>query len=322
MKSRIFKMAVGAPLAIYLAEALRLQFSLAAGVIVILSLGATKRSSLSLAFVRLKANILALALGSLSFYVLGFSPLAFGVYLLMFLPLAYKFGLADGIVVNSVLVTHMLTVESYSWPILWNSFALMAIGAGLALVLNSIMPSMMPRILKDQELIEAGFKDILLLMSAKIRRSTDETNDYALFEKVRNLLADAKKRADQHQENYLTRDVAYYSKYMAMRFLQFELMQRMNKILDDIQMSVQQAALVADLTEEMAWLLHEYNNGATVLVKVEWVLDLCRQMELPKTRQEFENRARLFSYLGELRHFIEIKQEFMKHVGNRDVYLK
>ena len=312
MKSRIFKIAVGATVAIYVARALGLYFYLAAGVIVILSLGETKRSSLSLAFVRLKANILALALGALSFWVLGFTPLAFGVYLLLFLPLAFKFGLADGIVVNSVLVTHMLTVRSYGWPILLNSFLLMAIGASLALILNSIMPNMMPKILKDQEAIEAGFKDILLFLSARIRRFTDETKAPQLFGTLKNLLEAAQIRADMHQDNYLTRDFAYYSKYMTMRFLQFEVLVRMNKILHELEMPVEQGDLIADLTEELAWLLHEYNNGATVLTRVEWVLEVCRQMELPKTRQEFENRARLFSYLEELRHFIEIKQEFMK----------
>ena len=312
MKSRIFKIAVGATLAIYIARTLGLQFYLAAGVIVILSLGETKRSSWSLALVRLKANVLALALGALSFYALGFSPLAFGGYLLLFLPLAFKFGLADGIVVNSVLVTHMLTVRSYGWPILLNSFALMAIGASLALILNSMMPNMVPQIMKDQEAIEAGFKDILLFLSAKIRRLDGETNERELFEAVKQLLEAAKIRAGHHQDNYLTRDFGYYSEYMAMRFLQFEVMARMNKMLDEIEMTVQQGDLVAGVTEEMAWLLHEYNNGATIRGKVEWVLGICRQMELPKTRQEFENRARLFSYLEELRHFIEIKQEFMK----------
>ena len=316
MKLRILKTAVGATAAIYLAEAFNLQFSLAAGVIAMLSLGPTKKSSLSMAMVRLKATALALGLGSLSFYAFGFSPLAFGAYLMVFLPLAHKFSLGDGIVVNSVLVTHLLSVGSIGLYIQVNSLALMAIGAGIAILLNSMMPNMMPQIRQDQETIESRFKDMLMFLAAKIRHSSCGVNEQSLFEEVGQLLEAAKKRADQNQENYLIRDFAYYSKYMSMRFLQFEAFLRMDKILNELHMTVLQSDLIAGITEEMAQDLHEHNDGEALLEKVGQVLGVCRDMELPKTREEFENRALLFSYLGELRHFIEVKREFMRH-GSR-----
>lgn len=314
MKSQILKISFGAALAIYLAEALNLQFPLAAGVIVILSLGETKKRSLDMARIRLTATVAALCIGSAAFWLFGFNPLAFGAYLLVFLPLAYRFGLRDGIVVNSVLVTHLLAVGSIGPAILLNSAVLMLIGAGTAILLNSFMPNMMPKILSDQHEIEAAFKTILAFMAAKVKHEENDWEEEAVFQKASSLLKAAKKRADDNRENYLTRDYAYYSRYIAMRFLQFELLVRMSKTLGQIQMTVSQTELVAQLTKELGLSFHEQNDGVEILGKTVELLERFRQQDLPKTREEFENRARLFIYLGEIRHFIEIKQEFVKHV--------
>ncbi|MCL1949947.1 MAG: aromatic acid exporter family protein, partial [Turicibacter sp.] len=233
------------------------------------------------------------------------------------LPLAYRFKMADGIVVNSVLVTHLWTVGSIGWYIILNSFALMAIGTAVAILLNSIMPNLLPQVLDDQEKIEARFREILTYFGDKIRHKASAINGHSLLRETGELLEAAKARADANQDNYLTRDYAYYSKYMTMRFLQFEIFLRMDKLLDEVEMTVFQTGLVADLTLALAAGLHEQNDGSGFMLNFERVLGICRLMALPSTREEFENRARLFAYLGEIRQLISIKQEFIKHVSEK-----
>lgn len=57
----------------------------------------------------------------------------------------------------------------------------------------------------------------------------------------------------------------------------------------------------------------EQNDGQIILDKIATVYEIYRKKELPKTREEFENRAQLFQLLQLFESFIEIKTEFLKN---------
>ncbi|MHC0243685.1 aromatic acid exporter family protein, partial [Enterococcus faecium] len=54
----------------------------------------------------------------------------------------------------------------------------------------------------------------------------------------------------------------------------------------------------------------ESNDGRQILTRIEEVYVLYRQMPLPTSRPEFEDRAELFQFLQSFKSFIEIKAEF------------
>ncbi len=90
-------------------------------------------------------------MSSVLFLALGFNSVVFGLYLLVFIPLTVKLKVTDGIVVSSVLVTHLLVekqVNSY-WII--NELGLMLVGVLVALILNSYMP-------KNEEKIKRRYR--------------------------------------------------------------------------------------------------------------------------------------------------------------------
>jgi len=324
VRARVIKIVVGATLAIIFAEVLGLKYSLSAGVIVILSIYETKKKSLDIALLRLKSTVLALAIGSLAFLILGFHAVAFGVYLLCFLPLAFKFKLNDGIGVSSVLVTHLLSEGYVSVSLLVNELWLMGIGAGLAIMLNLYMPNMLPQIKKDQNQIEQMFREILLFLSDKARHQINDVNEEALFASVKELLVAAEQRAKKNRENYILAEMTYYTQYMRMRFQQFEVLLRLSKLLDQVAMPLDQTDLIADLTEQFAQTLHEFNPGNELMEQTDHILDIFRQQSLPQTRAEFENRAQLFQYLNEFRYLLELKRDFIDHltVEEMEVVLK
>ncbi len=105
---RTIKTALGATLAILVAQALGLKYALSAGIITVLSVQNTKQKSVEIAKLRLYSTVLALLLSGILFLTFGFHPVSFGLYLLLFIPLAVEFKLSDGIVMSSVLVTHVL----------------------------------------------------------------------------------------------------------------------------------------------------------------------------------------------------------------------
>ena len=60
---------------------------------------------------------------------------------MIFIPLAVKFNVEEGIVVSSVLVTHLLTEKSTSLFWIINEIALMLVGVIVALIVNLYMPN-------------------------------------------------------------------------------------------------------------------------------------------------------------------------------------
>lgn len=139
---RTVKTAIAATLAIILAEWLHLEYAVSAGIIAILSVQNTKKGSLQLAIQRVYSTVLALSIAAVFFMLIGYNAVSFGLYLLIFIPLAVKLHVADGIVVSSVLVSHILLEQSLSFFWFKNELLLMAVGAGIAIILNLYMPKM------------------------------------------------------------------------------------------------------------------------------------------------------------------------------------
>ncbi|VNF67331.1 integral membrane protein [Streptococcus pneumoniae] len=141
ISQRTTKLILATCLACLLAYFLNLSSAVSAGIIALLSLSDTRRSTLKLARNRLFSMLLALAIGVLAFHLSGFHIWSLGLYLAFYVPLAYKMGWEIGITPSTVLVSHLLVQESTSPDLLVNEFLLFAIGTGFALLVNLYMPS-------------------------------------------------------------------------------------------------------------------------------------------------------------------------------------
>lgn len=308
---RTIKTAMGATIAMILANSLGLKYALSAGIITVMIVQNTKRKSIDAARLRLNSTLLALGVSIVIFSLIGFNAIAFGIYLLCFIPLAVRFKLSDGIVVSSVLVTHLLGEGSITIGLLINEILLMVIGAGIAILFNLYMPKMIHQIKKDQFLIEEQFRVVLMCLAGTIASQSVAIDEEILFSSLEQMLIEAKDRAIRHQQNYLLDEVTYYAQYMEMRFMQFQVLTNMRTTLGKVVMTVEQSILLANLTEHIAISLHEFNPADDLIAKTQSVLQKCREQELPKTREEFENRAMLFQYLNDLNHLLEIKRNFI-----------
>ncbi|MTM30541.1 aromatic acid exporter family protein, partial [Turicibacter sanguinis] len=293
---RTIKTAVGATIAIILANFFGLKYALSAGVITILSVQNTKRKSVEIAWSRFNSTCLALMISGILFSLIGFNAFAFGLYLLIFIPLAVSYKLSDGIVMSSVLVTHLLGEGYISLSLIANEFFLVIIGAGIAILFNLYMPKMQPRIKEDQAKIEEQFRIVLLCLAGTTSSQSVAIDEEFLFQTLEEMLLKARDRAMLHKENYLLDEMTYYVQYMDMRFMQYQVLLSMRQTLGKVVMTVEQSSLIADLTEHIAFNLHEYNPAEDLIQMTQDVLTQCRNQELPKTREEFENRALLFQY--------------------------
>ena len=129
---RTIKLVLATCLAAWLADFLGLAYSTSAGIIAILSVTDTRRSTAKLAGNRFLSTLLALTIGSLAFHFLGFHLGALAIYIALYVPLAFRLGWEIGITPSTVLVTHLLLEKSTSWSLLSNELALFLIGTGFA----------------------------------------------------------------------------------------------------------------------------------------------------------------------------------------------
>ncbi|EOL46003.1 aromatic acid exporter family protein [Enterococcus caccae] len=314
---RTVKTAVSATLSMIVAGSLGLLYPASAGIIAVLSVTNTKKTSLLTGFYRLLSLALATAIAYLCFSILGFNAFAFGVFLLLFIPGAVHFNLSDGIVVSSVLVTQYLIEQDLSWTIIGNEFLLMTIGVGFALLMNLYMPDTEQHLKEDQEVIETMFRKILNNMAAYLNQPNKEKNLFEKCNELKEFIRTGENWAKNHAENQLIFSNHYYIEYFTMRRLQSNRLKDMLRILENITVEPEQVENIQGLLQYTAETFAENNNGQDILDRIDQVYDVYRKKELPKTREEFENRAQLFQFLQLFQSFIEIKAEFAKNQNEK-----
>lgn len=309
---RILKTAIGSSLAIIIAEYLGLKYAAAAGIITILSIQNTKKTSIKLALQRIESTILALLISSILFLIFGYNPFIFGIYLIIFIPLTVLLKITDGIVVSSVLVTHLLAEKSISMFWIKNELLLMTVGAGIGIILNVYMPKIESEIKETQQNIEEHMRRILFHMAENLRSQSVHIEDEKLFDELERILKEGTDRAYRHLNNYIINDVKYYVQYMKMRALQYEILKYMRSHFIKFYMTFEQTEIVAAFTEKVASNFGEYNTAEELLKELDEVINMFKVQELPKTREEFENRAMLFQFLNDMEALLELKKNFRK----------
>jgi uncharacterized membrane protein YgaE (UPF0421/DUF939 family) len=316
---RTLKTAVGGAIAILIAASLGLKYGTAAGVIVILSVQSTKRQSIRVAIQRMGACILALFLSSVLFNLLGYNAYVFGAFLLIFIPTAARFKFNEGIVVSSVLVTHLLVEKSTAVSLIVNELLLMLIGVGVALIMNLYMPSIDKKIKKSQVDIEELIREILRHMSSALGECAVSLKEEELFNRLERKIKKGRERAYRSLNNSLFSDNSYYAKYMDMRYQQLKALKNMRKHFERFSISYKQSEMIAGFTLKLSNSIHEYNTAEGLLKSLQDLRESFKSMELPKTREEFENRAMLYQFLNDLEQFLLIKNEFKKNLDDDSI---
>lgn len=293
--------------------ALGLAYASSAGVIAMLSLMDTRRSSFKVARARLFATLLALGLISLVFWLGGFSMLSLAIFLLLYLPLVYGWRLDLGLAPSFVLVLHLYQEARLSWQLLTNELALFAIGVSFALLFNLYMPSQdqliqdWHRQVEDQlRVIMSRFQELLL--------AGDGSNQALLIGDLDQMLDQALKLVYRERHNQLFHQTNYHVHYFEMRKAQNKLLKGMAQGLNQLSQQSEESQILAQLFASAAQQISQTNSGQALLDEIDQLLITFRQRELPKSRAEFEQRAILFHLLQDMRQFISLKQDFHENM--------
>lgn len=314
---RTIKLIFATVLAIYLATALGLSYATAAGIIAILSVLDTRKSSFKMARNRLFSTLLALTIAVLTFALFGFGIWTLGIYLALYVPLSYRFNWEAGIAPSTVLVTHLLLEQDISLAFLGNELTLFLIGAGLALLFNLYMPSQEKKIQAYHDQVEDLLKQILLRFEAFLLNG-DGRNEAELITQLDKTLDEALKVVYLDRHNQLFQQTNYQVHYFEMRAAQNKILRTMAGNINKCLLEGRENVILSSLFERAAQQLSRENSAKELLLDIELFHATFRERPLPQTREEFETRATLFQLLHDMEAFIRLKVDFYEVYKDED----
>ncbi len=309
---RTIKTVIAATLAIVLADYIGLSSPSTAGIIAILSVTNTKKSSFKVGIGRIIALFVAIGIAYICFKVLGYTPIAFGLYLLLYIPLAARADMSEAIPVNSVLITHFLNAKSMDLDIITNSIYLLFVGVGLALMANLYMPNVEDQIKRNKERVDKSIKLLLLKMSEFFKNPYAAIDCDVTCKEVALGIDEGERYARNHMENHLLVSDEYEISYFQMRRMQLMVLEDMVELIKQIDVDKDVSEEIQKLMVQIYETYGEENDGVVLKEQVSHVYKQYETKALPKTREEFENRARLYQFLTEIQTFIDIKVNFNK----------
>ena len=303
---RTIKTAIGTTAAIILAQIFGFHNFASAGIITILCIKPTKKKSLQASLDRFFACLLAMIFSSLIFEGIAYHPLMIGLLLLFFIPTTVMLKISDGIVTSSVIILHIYSAGQVTSEMILNELGIITIGIGVALIANLFMPSLDQKLGEYQMQIEENFKRIFDEIVIYLRVNESDWDGLEITETAR-LIEEAEALSYRDVENHFLRNENVFYHYFKMREKQFEIIERVLPIVTSISYTVEQGEMVADFIEELSNNIHPGNTAYVFLDKLYEMKTSFKNMELPKTRMEFEARAALFQFVREMEEYLWIK---------------
>ncbi|MDV4149638.1 aromatic acid exporter family protein [Clostridium sp. AL.422] len=306
-----FKMSISATIALVLANFINLEFSTVAAVIAILSIQDTRKKALIVGKNRIIACTIAIFLSLVIYKFIGQNPITFALFLLIFIPFTSKFNISEGMVPAVVLSTHILVANEISQQLIINELLIMIIGVGVASIANLYMPSLNHEFEKDKEYIEKSYRLILTKMSKSLLTYTVDMDEEIIIRDIENRLNESLERAYKIYNNNFFKGNYYYVDYMNMRKNQFEIIKKLRSHFKRFYMSFEQTHMISKFTKNVADQIKDKNDCRELLEELKLLKLGFRKMALPKTREEFENRAQLLQFLNDMEDLLIMKRNFI-----------
>ncbi len=310
------KITIASVLAIMAADLLDLSYYATAGIITILTIQNTKRETFITARDRTLAFALALIIAWSAFQIFGYGFAAFAIYILLFSVSCLVMKWQAAIAMDSVLITHFLAEQSMSMPILLNEIMLFFIGTFFGILVNLDLRRNENAFWQWADQVDEQMKRILSYMSAWILTEDKSEYEDSCFAALEDAVFRAEEVAWRNVKNTLFQQSRYEVEYISMRRKQMEVLKRMQESILMLFNVPKQAAPVSGLLKQVEVEYHRDNDIQLLMKDLIFLLKQMKQEELPKERQEFENRAVLYYILMQLKEFLSLKQEFMKKWNN------
>lgn len=313
------KIAAGSCISMYIAQRLQLANAASAGTITLLTLLTTRWETLKLSFCRLLSFVISVFLCRLLFRHMPGDWLAYGMYVFL---ISVIFTLMDWravISVNAVIGTHFLETGDFSPVFIRNELLLVIIGIFFAVLLNLFQNNVGRRRRLSEQVrhTEGEMQRILEKLAAYLSGDGSQDGVWGNLELLEKKLEECRERAYEYRYNILRPHADYYVRYFEMREKQCLVLRSLHGELVRLSALPGQAEVVAAFIRYCAAYVREPNDPQPQLARLHALMERMRVQPLPKTREEFENRAALYHILMDLEDFLLYKRRFVETIDER-----
>lgn len=319
MKTNIInslKIVAAAVSAIVAAQLLHLDFAMSAGIIAILTIQPTKKETIRTALSRLCAFGAAMVIAFLSFKILGITLIGFFAYLLMYIFLCQFMRWHSAMAMNSVLISHFVSLGIMDMAAVRNEIGLFIIGVGIGFLVNLHLHKQVDYVEQLKRETDEQIIKILSRMSERIMNKDISDYNGECFEMLRRHIRKAKNVAEENFNNQFTSADTFDMEYIAMRDRQCQVLYEMYKNVRCLNTSPITAGKISRFMKNMAEVFERGNDGRELMRQFEEMDLYMKSQPLPTEREEFEDRARLFCLMRSVEEFIKIKVEFAQKYAN------
>lgn len=292
------KMVLGALLATVISDLLKLDYSVTAGIIVILSIQATKRQSIRVGIKRMIASVIGLSITASLMVLFGYTLTWFIVSLLLFIPLAFIFKLEEGIVVSAVLMSHILARSD--WMLGVNALFILSIGVVIAILLNLFMPNKSKAIESEIQAIDDALRSII---------SDIASGKKASFGPMMDLIERSIYQIRNEAMNKLLPKRDLNISYVTMRKEQVTYLQKIETDLGRVSIT-EYKQVITQFIQSFVNKIGKVNMATLLMVQLDQLRESFKDKPLPSNRQEFEERAILFHILFDIEAFLLAKVRY------------
>lgn len=309
---KVIKTAAATVISVGIADYLGFKYALTAGIIAIISIQGTRKETYKIALERILATTIGLVISSLLFQVFAPNYMVLGVFILIFMPICVRLNLIQGFLVNVVLATHLISEKSTSLELFLNEFGLLLIGLGTALLFNLYMPDTNKELRKLSKEMSITIQNILLGMGEALRCNCVSIDEKKLINKLKEQGNRARALAITDYNNAVFSSSSESIDYFKMRYVQYKILKRMGLHFSRLYQVSEHNLKIADLIEQICYTTFDNNEITKVLEAIFRCKDDFRNSDLPKTREEFENRAILYGFLNDLEEFASVVRDFLE----------
>lgn len=305
------KISVATYIAIMMAELLGLEFSVAAGIVAILSIAQTKKDTIKTACNRFFAFIVALLIAYVAYSVFGYNLIGFCVYVFFFILICQHMQWHSAMAMNSVLISHFISLGKMDVAGVLNELLLFAIGVSLGILANLHLRKNVDYMEKMKGETDTLIQNTLGRMAQRILHKDLKNYNGECFEALNQSIREAKDIAKINYMNQIGVEDKSDMEYISMRQKQVFLLTNMYKRVSVLRTTPITAEKIANY---LVFVSENFNQDEVLEDMRNQFYNLDSEFKitaLPIKRKEFEDRANLYSLMRDMEEFLNIKYEFI-----------
>ncbi|MDD3361633.1 MAG: aromatic acid exporter family protein [Hespellia sp.] len=319
------RIVIGIILSILIAEMIGIQFAPSTGVVMLLSLQATRKETMQTILRKVISLGYTLGFAVLIHEYIGQTSLEFSLVILLMVVLSIYLGWYSTLSVNVVIASHLfITQQVFTTALICNEIYRVFIGIGIAFIINLGVFDMEKQLTLQIQSIESKMQEILLTFADYLDGNTPLKDITKQFQTFQQLIDQGLVNAQTYSNNHVLSHARYYEDYMHMRGSDILLMEHIYTYLKEMPEIPAHSGYVADYTRHIANTLHIARPVDEWSEKYQEVQRKLDQEELPSSRSEFHAQVNLLYVLYDLSKMLDVRKHFLTSISQkqRDKYLK